>query len=83
MDVQAQALRLAGIHGVPGRLDDLTGLLLGAQAGGADPRERGGWFFGRLSDGRAMPHVNVWVTAFAIQALQLRAGAALDPRFLV
>jgi hypothetical protein len=83
MDVQAQALRLAGVHGTPGRLDELTGVLTGHQAGGEDPRVHGGWYFGRLSDGTPVPHVNVWTTAFAVQALEIRGGAVLDPRFLV
>jgi hypothetical protein len=83
MDVQAQALRLAGIHGVPGRLDELTDVLLEHQADTDDPRIRGGLWFGRLSDGREVRHVNVWATAFAVQALDILGGAPLDPRFLV
>lgn len=82
-DVQAQALRLALLHGLPGRLDELTARLIDGQAEDDDPRIGGGWWFGSLSDGTAVPHVNVWTTAFAVQALQLRDGAALDPRFLV
>jgi len=83
MDVQAQALRLALIHGLPGRLDELTDLLVRHQATDDDPRVHGGWWFGRLSDGRTVPHANVWATAFACQALELRDGGVLDPRFLV
>jgi hypothetical protein len=53
-----------------------------------DPRVDGGFAFGRLSNGTPMPHVNVWVTAFAAQALaaydDLRAGRpAFAPRFMV
>jgi hypothetical protein len=110
-DVQAQALRLATIHGLPDGADQMAAALRAHQAGsegrccadegccgggegccgggegrwagGGDRRVDGGWWFGRLSDGRPVPHVNVWATAFAVQALDLRAGAVLDPRFLV
>ncbi|WP_328468175.1 hypothetical protein OHA21_51090 [Actinoplanes sp. NBC_00393] len=83
VDVQAQALRLASLHGLPGRLAELTAHVAGQQAETDDVRSRGGWWFGRLSDGEPVPHVNVWVTAFAVQALDLRDGGTLEPRFLV
>jgi hypothetical protein len=91
IDIQAQALRLAGIHQAEGRLADvgqhgldrLLGIVLDHQAESADPRIGGGFWFGRRSDGEAMPHVNVWVTAFAIQALDIRSGLVLDPLLLV
>jgi uncharacterized protein YyaL (SSP411 family) len=82
-DVQAQALRLAVLHGLAGRVDELTARLVAGQAVDDDRRIDGGWWFGSLSDGTTVPHVNVWTTAFAVQTLQLRAGAPLDPRFLV
>jgi uncharacterized protein YyaL (SSP411 family) len=83
VDVQAQALRLASLHGLPGKLDELSESVAGHQADTGDVRSHGGWWFGRLSDGAPVPHVNVWVTAFAVQALGLRDGGSLQPRFLV
>jgi hypothetical protein len=47
-----------------------------------------GFIFGRLSDGSIMPHVNVWVTAFAIQGLSLYRSVlngtyAFNPFFMI
>lgn len=99
VDVLCQTLRLAAIHLAEGRLDDtparrqaldrLVGLVLDSQQSSDDPRVDGGLSFGRLSDGSRVPHVNVWVSAFAVQALtmheQVMAGAdhGLAPLFLV
>ncbi len=87
VDILAQSLRLAAIHIGEGRLtltpelqaklDKLVTLILRNQAESDDPRVNGGFYFGRLSDGSLMLHVNVWVTAFAIQGLSLYA-AVLD-----
>jgi len=51
------------------KLNQLVALILRNQAESNDNRVNGGFYFGRLSDGTIMPHVNVWVTAFAIQGL--------------
>lgn len=98
VDILAQSLRLAAIHIGEGRitfdqefhtkLDNLTPLILRNQAESDDPRVSGGFYFGRLSDGSVMPHVNVWVTAFAIQALSLYSAVLngdyrFDPFFMV
>lgn len=84
VDVLGQALRLAAIHIGEGRmkltpeltakLNQLVALILRNQAESNDNRVNGGFYFGRLSDGTIMPHVNVWVTAFAIQGLSAYAG---------
>jgi len=81
VDVLAQTLRLAMIHvgearlplspEINRKLDQLVTLILRNQASADDSRIDGGFYFGRLSDGSVMPHVNVWVTAFVIQALGL------------
>lgn len=55
----------------------------GADPHHGDPRVTGGWWFGQLADGQRVPHVNMWTTAFAVQALDLCDGAPLDPRLLV
>jgi hypothetical protein len=77
VDVLAQALRMAAIHTAEGRLstsvlshlEKLVPIIKRNQSVSADTRANGGFFFGRLSDGQVMPHVNVWVTMFAVQAL--------------
>ena len=83
VDVLSQALRLAVIHRADGRisrdiqpnLDSLIALILRNQLASDDRRIDGGFSFGRLSDGTVMPHVNVWVTMFALQALNAYADA--------
>jgi hypothetical protein len=79
VDILSQALRLAYIHMREGRLPEslhaqtqqLLRLVLRNQAHSVDPRIDGGFYFGRLSDGAQMSHVNCWVSAFALQALAL------------
>jgi hypothetical protein len=98
VDVLCQTLRLAAIHLADGRIADtpalrerldlLVGHILASQMTRSDPRVDGGFAFGRLSNGTPMPHVNVWVTAFAAQALaaydDVCAGRpAFAPRFMV
>jgi hypothetical protein len=83
VDVLAQALRLAVLHRRTGPgVDRLAGLVRAARVRSADPRADGGFAFGRLADGTPSPDVNVWVTAFAVQALLLAGGVPLDPRLL-
>jgi len=77
VDVLSQALRMGAIHVGEGRLSEayvprlekLASIIARNQAESSDVRADGGFYFGRLSDGTTMPHVNVWVTMFAIQAL--------------
>ena len=81
VDVLSQTLRLAAIHTgenrlpltleMRGKLDKLVQIILRNQATSPDERIDGGFHFGRLSDGAPVPHINVWVTAFAIQGLGL------------
>ncbi|WP_432515266.1 hypothetical protein [Kineococcus sp. SYSU DK001] len=91
VDAVAQVLRLAALHSVHGTraAQRLTATLLGRQVHAPDePRAHGGFAFGAGTDGTPLPHANVWVTAFAVQALVLAAGerrgtAVLDWRHLV
>lgn len=94
VDILAQTLRLASIHTnegrlvltpeLQGKLDKLASLILKYQVNSQDPATNGGFYFGRLSDGSMMSHVNVWVTAFAIQALSLYHNREpLNPFFMV
>ena len=77
VDVLSQALRMGAIHLSERRLSEsylpclekLAAVIARNQASSDDIRADGGFYFGRLSDGTTMPHVNVWVTMFAIQAL--------------
>lgn len=80
VDVLSQALRLAEIHLSEGRLDaaltphmaKLVPVILRNQSNSDDLRARGAFYFGRLSNGETVRHANVWVSAFAVQALALR-----------
>jgi hypothetical protein len=98
VDVLCQTLRLAVLHVADGRLPDEPALrakldrivehVRHNQIASGDVRTDGGFSFGRLSDGTRMPHVNVWVSAFAVQGLQLyddlqQRRPSLDPRFMV
>lgn len=91
VDGVAQVLRLAALHSAHGThaAQRLVAALLERQVHAPDePRAHGGFAFGAGTDGTPLPHANVWVTAFAVQALVLAAGerrgaAALDWRHLV
>lgn len=88
VDILAQALRLASIHLAEGRLPDteavraklekLVTVIIRNQATSDDSRINGGFYFGRLSSGDVMPHVNVWVTSFSIQGLGRYEGFLRD-----
>ncbi len=96
VDILAQALRMAEIFGFKGglngvntsQIEKLVPLILRNQAQSTDAAVDGGFYFGRLSNGEQMRHVNVWVSAFAAQALFTRAdrlqqGSQLAPHFMV
>jgi hypothetical protein len=97
VDVLSQALRLAEIHRAEGRIAAslepkmaaLVPLILRNQCHDGDKRADGAFYFGRLSNGEIVPHANVWVTAFALQALFLRQNrlhhhaSDLNPLFMV
>jgi hypothetical protein len=79
VDVVAQTLRLTLLHleserlprrfaNVPHRLADK---LVAYQSHDPDLRACGGFYFGKLSHGSEVRNVNTWVSAFAIQALEL------------
>jgi rhamnogalacturonyl hydrolase YesR len=87
MDIQAQTLRMATIHRSSGRISStydpkiqkLLNLILKQQSGSIDLRSRGGFYFGRFSDGEKKAHVNSWVTMFSAQALEVFANRASSP----
>jgi hypothetical protein len=64
-DILAQVLRLGLIFDLENKKAEyLNALLLKSQYSGNNDRQRGGFLFSRSG-----PHVNSWVTMFAIQAL--------------
>lgn len=91
VDGVAQVLRLAALHSAHGTLAArrLVRSLLSHQVHAPEePRAHGGFAFGASTAGEPLPHANVWVTSFAVQALVLAAGdrrghEVLDWRHLV
>ena len=87
IDGLAQTLRLGVLTGVASAAEQvaLTATLLAHQERDGDARRDGGFRFGYSSAGSGLRHVNVWVTAFAVQALVLadHPGRPLDWRYLV
>lgn len=87
VDGLAQTLRLSVLTGVgsPAEQAALTTSLLAHQEREGGDRRCGGFRFGYGSDGVELRHVNVWVTAFAVQALLLASDPrpVLDWRYLV
>jgi len=92
-DVYAQLLRMrlyadwAGVAPLDREAAQFeAGKLAGFQVSDADPRIRGGFYFGRKA-GEMLPFVNPVSTAFALQALalweQCRAGGAQPHRHLL
>ena len=81
VDALSQTLRLSMIHMSGKHLSSLNKnkielivpLILDYQACDVnDVKARGGFYFGKSSAGdKVIPHVNLWVTSFAIQALQV------------
>ena len=96
VDVLSQALRLAEIHlrdrridpALEPKLEMLVPIILRNQSQSEDLRARGAFYFGRLSNGEIVRHANVWVSAFAAQALILRSDRQhgkdqFDPLWMV
>lgn len=86
VDGLAQTLRLGVLTGVADERERaaLVVGLLGHQERSDDPHADGGFRFGFGSGGAPLAHPNVWVTAFAAQALELAASdGSLDWRHLV
>jgi hypothetical protein len=90
IDGLAQLLRLGILTGTASdaELAALEQTLIGYQDRSDDEQIRGGFRFGHTSSGDDLPHANVWVTSFAVQALTLlarhRAGEQpLDWRYMV
>ncbi len=91
VDAVAQVLRLAALHSLhtTAAARRLTAALLAHQVDDpADPRADGAFAFGASTAGEPLPHANVWVSAFAAQALLLaaddrRGAPGLDWRHLV
>lgn len=88
IDALSQALRLSVIHlsknrlpqSIKSKMDLLLANILDCHVRSSkDIKADGGFYFGKSSAGdEVMPHVNLWVTAFAIQALQLYTDYSRD-----
>lgn len=85
VDVMAQIYRLALLFNLKSdTLASLHNRLLSNQYFGDLGEQRGGFVFGKASDGRPLEHVNSWVTMFALQALILSTGTeGFDDFYLV
>jgi len=96
VDAVSQTLRLAALHldnkylaeAYSGRAEILVPVIMNYQASDTDKRVDGGFYFGKTSSGELVWHVNSWVTAFAIQTLNMyseycRSNLALSPFLLV
>ena len=97
-DALSQAVRLSVIHmsekrllpEVKDKIESMLSHILASQARNAgNPKLDGGFYFGKSSaGGKVIPHLNLWVTSFAIQALQAYADYCignfnLDPFLIV
>lgn len=85
VDILAQAYRLFVVFGLADAKEaqKLKQELLDRQYQGEIETQRGGFIFGKMSDGRPAPHINCWVTMFALQALMMETDGLPDPFFLV
>lgn len=96
VDVLSQCLRMAVLIKEEGllnpqldeKLHKLAAILPSYQAKTNDIHTNGGFYFGKLSNGTPVFHVNVWVSAFAMQALDLyyhstKKNMKLNPFFMV
>jgi len=81
VDALSQTLRMLAIHisgkriseSAKDKIELLLPHILAYQMHDANKlKANGGFYFGRTSNGdKAIPHINLWVTSFAVQALQL------------
>jgi hypothetical protein len=85
VDTLAQVYRLCRIFSLNDkRIDEVLHKIISYQSNAANAREYGGFKFGKSSSGEDLPHVNAWVTMFAIQAILLsKRGEKLEPFLLV
>lgn len=86
IDIISQALRMAVIFQIDiERHEELSETILKYQYNGEPKVQQGGIAFGHMSDGKDAPHLNCWVTMFAIQALSfyVDGGIKFDPFYIV
>ncbi|MFH2231943.1 MAG: formyltransferase family protein [Patescibacteria group bacterium] len=76
VDVMAQIYRLALLFDIKSEsMLLLHNNLLSNQYFGEVQEQRGGFIFGKSSDGKPLEHINSWVTMFALQAMMLSKSA--------
>lgn len=86
VDILAQTLRMAALHGLQiDQADAIAAKLPQYINKEDDTATLGGFIFGKSSTGESLPHVNAWVTMFALQALRLygKHDKAFNPYYLV
>lgn len=84
IDVLAQIYRLATLLGIKNDSNEkILNHILNHQYFGENKSQHGGFLFGKLSSGEKAPHINSWVSMFALQALKLHQNQTLEPFYLV
>lgn len=86
VDILAQTLRMAVLHGLQDKRVDAVAAKLPQYLNQDESlATKGGFIFGKSSAGESLPHVNAWVTMFALQALRLygKHDQAFNPYYLV
>ena len=98
VDAISQTLRMAVLSLQEGLLpkkylsniEKLVSILPSYQVLSNNKKTNGAFVFGKLSNGKPMPHANVWVTSFAVQALELYTDqvkgnkqSLMDPFYMV
>lgn len=85
VDILAQVFRLCKIFSLNDKgVDEVLHKIISYQSNAANIRQYGGFKFGKSSSGEDLPHINAWVTMFAIQAILLsKRGKNLEPFLLI
>ena len=84
IDILAQIYRLAILLGIKNHSNEkILKHILNHQYFGENKSQHGGFLFGKLSSGEKVPHINCWVSMFALQAMKLHQGQILRPFDLV
>ena len=85
VDTLAQVYRLCKIFSLRSeKIDEVRDKIISYQSNVASVKLYGGFKFGKSSSGEDLPHINAWVTMFAIQAMLLsKRGKNLEPFLLI
>lgn len=84
IDVLAQIYRLTVLLGIKNDSNEkILNRILDYQYFGENKSQHGGFLFGKSNSGERTPHINCWVSMFALQALKLHQGQIPGPFYLV